>query len=109
MQEALRGKISIRKLRVMLEHLPLDNAVARELHGRWGDQMLLTHDISSSLRILITQQNNLYRAKGEQPAEPELIPVPDAMAPESVQVTDPERIQAEKDHLQMVLARSNPH
>lgn len=107
--DALRGKISIRQLRVMLENLPTDNAIVRELHGRWGDDQRIAHDISSSLRILITQHDNLYRPRGTAALEPKFLPTPETMAQELAAPVDTNKVQAERDFLQMVLSRPNPH
>lgn len=92
----------------MLEHLPIDNPARRELTGvPWDDGTILAHDMANSLRSGLTQTENLYRKKGQPPTKPELIPRPweqDDTA--DAEARDPEQVQAERDHLQAVLARN---
>lgn len=111
--QALRGKISPRQLRVMIEHLPQNNPIGRELDGPWDDLRLLIYDVSSQLRLLRAEVHNAIYEK--QIKDPELLPNPndpDGQAPTEQGPPDtrsPERIKYEQDHLLAVLARPNPH
>ncbi len=107
--DALEGRISTRQLRVMIEHLPPgNNAVSRQINGRWSDLETLLWHIDSDLRFIHTSFKNANRAKGVQAlGDPELIPIPG----ENSKPTDArskEQVVAEQDHLQAVLKRSNP-
>jgi len=106
--DALRGDISTRQLRVMVENLPPDNAAARLIRGAWGDLERLVHDVSCQLRLLNASYHNVNREKGKSPIEdPELLPTP-----EEIEAKRDDRpvdvVQAERDHLQLVLHRQNP-
>ncbi|WNM27555.1 hypothetical protein RN607_00715 [Demequina capsici] len=101
--EALNGRLSIRQLRVMVEHLPR-GPVDREVNGPWGDIEYLLHDIANSLRLLNTTYSNVHRPKGAPQRKPTFLPGPD----DKKQDADPrseQQIQAEQDHLLAVLAR----
>lgn len=105
--DALRGKISVRQLRVMVEHLPPNNAAARLLNGRWGDLERLIHDCSSQLRLFNTNYYNVNREKGKRAIEADLLPTPEELEtkPDS---RSPEQIQQGRQALQSVLNRPNP-
>lgn len=111
--QALRGLISTRQLRVMIEHLPQNNPIGRELDGPWTDLHLLIRDVSTQLRFLRAEVHNaLYEQKI---TEPELLPNPNDRGGTTgteqgpPDVRSPERIKYEQDHLLAVLARPNPH
>lgn len=109
---AIRGDISTRQLRVMVEHLPPDNPVAWHLGYRWGDIERLLHDISSQLRLYRADFYNAHRdpKKSRPMEEPELIPTPEEVAAREAEEDHrtPEQKQAEQAHLQLVLNRPNP-
>lgn len=91
----------------MVENLPPNNAVTRELFGMWGDDLLLAHDTNSRIRDLVIQNYNIHRGKDERLIEPEYLPKP-GNTEDAVPQVSPEVIQAERDHLQAVLNRPNP-
>lgn len=92
----------------MAEHLPPNNPAERELFGRWGEDLFMMHDISSSLRNLLVQNYNLHR--GDAPAEEAVhLSYPGKDETKADTWEDPIVVQAERDHLQMVLNRSDPH
>lgn len=111
--QALRGQISPRQLRVMIEHLPQNNPIGRELDGPWNDLHVLIHDVSTQLRLLRTEVHNAIYEK--KITDPELLPNPNdpgdatpaGQGPPDTR--SPERIKYEQDHLLAVLARPNPH
>ena len=105
--DALRRKITPRQLRVMLEHLPADSPVSRELNGPWTDQHYLLWHIASELRNVQATTVNLFVPKGKPRVEPEYLPTPQSSQQE--QEHSQEALQAEMDHFQMVLSRPNPH
>ena len=70
LREASQGKISVRQLRVMVEHLPPGNPAARVLDP-WRDTEHLLHDISTQLRGLNV---NFVSAMGGN--APEFVPYP---------------------------------
>ena len=105
--DALRGKISLRQLAVMLEHLPAHNAAERELAGEWDDLRWLAYDISCQLRVLNASIGNIFKKKGSPNREAVMLPSPnDRQAP--TQSVVPDRALYEAD-LQKVLNRKNPH
>lgn len=106
--EAMRGEISIRELRVALEHLPPGNAAQREIAGPWGDLEVLLHDVSSQLRLLNMNTYNINRKPGAQPiTDPQFIPTPEQLQAEQEQRSR-DQVEAERDHLMDVLRRKNP-
>lgn len=109
--DALTGDISVRQLRVMLEHLPPGNAAYRELHSPWDDSQWTDWDISTQLRILNWKVSSIYKKEGSpDPPEPDLLPTPDSLDEDTTETTRPrEVVQAERDYLQDVLGRPNPH
>lgn len=92
----------------MAEHLPPGNAAQRELHGRWGDDQILAHDISSSLRSLTTLMWNINRGKDQAEKEPTFLPTPAEAEAAAAQVRPAEQVEAERNHLQAILARPQP-
>ena len=109
--DALAGRISDRQLRVMLENLPPDNPVAWEYRDgdTWGETEWLLHDVSSALRALVTGYSNVHRAKGKPERETEYLPTLRERLDKHRVSTDTrprEQVQAERDHLQAVLART---
>lgn len=90
----------------MAAHLPPGNPVAREFNGPWGDDQRLAHDISSNLRALLTLTSNIYRAKDQPEKEPTFLPTPEEREAKAAQQRPAEQVQAERNHLQAVLART---
>lgn len=104
--DALSGRMSVRLLRVMVEHLPPENAVSRALVSSWGDTLRLLHDAASSLRMLTASYYNVHRGDGTPPLAYEPIPTPETSAPART-ARDPERAAAEQSHLLEVLHRAD--
>lgn len=74
--EAIRGEISVRQLRVMVEHLPAGSAYERATRGPWTDSERLQLSIESRLRDVLSQLaymaaafKSAYKVSGE-PADP---------------------------------------
>lgn len=64
--EALDGRITLRKLRVMIQHLPPGNAAARALYGPWTDAERLSHYTANAVGALLTLTNNVQAAQAKQ-------------------------------------------
>ncbi|XBH21614.1 hypothetical protein V5R04_15620 [Jonesiaceae bacterium BS-20] len=79
LREYLRGKITLRKLRVMIEGIPLTPAtpIGRVVNGPWGDQERLFHAIASEMRLQRISFYNVHRAEGSQMESFTEFPVPD--------------------------------
>lgn len=107
--DALRGKISLRKLRLMVEHLPPDNAVARLLRGPWGDPERIAHDSNTQLRSLRAELFNIVRGDKPPITDPDLLPTPETAKQKQAEVRPVATVRMEQDHLQAVLGRANPH
>lgn len=71
LQEVLRGEISLRKFRVMVEGVPLTatTPVGRAINGPWSDQHRLLHVIGSAMISLDTNFYNVHRERNATPAE----------------------------------------
>lgn len=68
--EFWRGEITIRKLRVMVEHLPPDSAHARAHHGNsWRDQEFMLAQIGDTLSVL-TEITRVVNSENEQFRQP---------------------------------------
>lgn len=106
--DALHGKISIRQLRVMVEHLPPDNAAARDERGPWGDLERIAHDSNSQIRFLRAEVYNIVRGDKPPITEPELLSTPESTRQEAAEVRPAEVVQTERNFLQSVLNRPNP-
>ena len=76
--DALRGHITTRQLRVMVEQLPADGTLNEALGGtRWLDTDWVLYDVSTQLRALNANLGNIFRAKGQPPHwPPTLLPRP---------------------------------
>ena len=72
----LDGTISLRRFRLMVEHLPPGNPLERARTGRWGDSEVLLWQIESRLRELQSLIFNVNRGKDQQPHETEYLPRP---------------------------------
>lgn len=104
---ALKGKISVRQLRVMIENLPPDNAVERHLRGHhWGDGHNLMWDVSTQLRTLVALYINAHLEKGKPRQNVDPVPHPDYTA--ETDTRSEYQKKAERDHLQAVLHRGDP-
>lgn len=88
--EVLDGRITLRKLRVMIEHLPPGNANERALYGRWTDTDRLLHHIANATGALLTLTSNVQAAKAKQ-EQHQFMPIP---APE---LTEFQRAQQEQE------------
>jgi len=87
----------------MVEHLPANNAAARDLNGPWGDTEYLLRDVANQLRTIAASYYNVHRAKGAQAQEPERIPTPDEIMRDNGRST--EQVKTEQDHLLVILSR----
>ncbi|WP_010549679.1 hypothetical protein [Brachybacterium paraconglomeratum] len=77
LREYFQGRVSLRQLRLMVEHLPLNAPAYRAAAGHgWTDETLLAWDASSQLRVLNAALANLFREKGAPPVQPDLLPAP---------------------------------
>ena len=60
--EAIRGEISVRQLRVMVQHLPAGSAYERATRGPWTDSERLQLATESRLRDVLAQLTYLAGA-----------------------------------------------
>lgn len=75
--DALRGQITVRRLRVMVEQLPADRRVSEAVgNTEWLDDQWLLHDISSQLRRLNAAIATIFRPKGSPEPTWEPLPTP---------------------------------
>lgn len=82
--EYLAGKITLRKLRVMIEHLPPGSAWHRARGGPWRDTESLLWSIESRLRDLTVATHNgaavtvaaITRKPARFVSEPKYLPTP---------------------------------
>lgn len=105
--DTLRGTTAVRQLRIMIDHLPPNNAVQRELAGPWDDKTWLLHDVSTQLRRLNANFYNKNRPKGQAAEAVKPVPTPETVAA-TKDAQDPVRTQLERDHLLAVVNRPNP-
>lgn len=97
--EVLRGEISLRRFRLMVEHLPPGNPFELALAGsRWGDLMFLLWDTNSQLRDLGTMYVNAHR-KGS-PIEPTYLDRPKSAAEVADEATQAAMDQEAQDELE---------
>lgn len=77
--EYLCGEITFRKLRVMVEAVPLDPStpIGRVISGPWSDTDRLLHVVASVLKTLNASYYNLNRPKGSEASRPEQVPTPE--------------------------------
>jgi hypothetical protein len=73
MKEFMRGHITHRELRVLIQHLPLNSAAYREKNGAWQDAEWISHAIESQIRLLRADLRAIATGQGEQP---EFLPTP---------------------------------
>ncbi|WP_175008116.1 hypothetical protein [Cellulosimicrobium sp. TH-20] len=88
--EYLDGRITLRKLRVMIEHLPPGSALHRALYGPWGDTERLLHAIANHGGALLTLTNNIQAAKAKQEQQ-QFVPIP------GLDLTEYQREQQEQE------------
>ena len=104
---ALTGEISTRQLRVMVEHLPPENAAIYDLYDLVTMREIM-HDVSDQLRLLRAEFSNVHRDKDQPPiTHPDLLPRPaqhDGAEPEKQA-----QVKAEQEHFLAVLNRPDPH
>lgn len=77
--EYIRGDITFRKLRVMVEGIPLDptTPLGRIIGGPWSDTERLLHMVAQGLMTLNASYRNVNRPKGSEATKPEKIPTPE--------------------------------
>lgn len=87
LSEFYAGDLSLRKLRVMIEHLPPGSAWHRARSGPWTDTEFLLHDIDSRLREVVVGVQNAAVAivstlagkhAGSPAPPPKFLPLPPA-------------------------------
>lgn len=103
LMDALKGLISVRQLRVMIEHLPRPNAITREIVGNeWSDHEWFIWDIDSQLRKLNTNFINAHR--GDNPVQKvELLPNPKTV--QDFETRSPEQIASDRASFKAVMDR----
>ncbi|RZU61737.1 hypothetical protein [Zhihengliuella halotolerans] len=106
--EALAGEITVRKFRVMLEHLPPANPVARELDSAWSQSEWLLWHIDSRVASLHAAFSSALRAKGAAPVEPKFLDTPKSRADPAQKARIEQKHEAERADLMSVLARPDP-
>lgn len=76
--EYLRGEITLRKLRVMVEAIPIDAStpVGRKIVGPWDALTHLTWAGASAMRNLSASYHNVHKREGVEPVTPEPLPTP---------------------------------
>lgn len=95
MLQALRGELSVRQLRVMVDNLDLDRPLSRATGGgRWLEQDWLLHDVDTVLRKLAGAYLSVNRAAGEPAVDLGVWPSPDLDA-DAVPQVDEEQLAAE--------------
>lgn len=77
--EYLRGEISLRKLRVMVEGIPLtpETPVGRAVLGPWGDRDRMLRLAVWELQRLNASYYNAHRGQGAEAATPRPLPEPE--------------------------------
>lgn len=109
LREVLLGKISVRKFRVMLQHLPPGNAAQRAIHGPWGDRESLLHSIDSRLAWLQASYYNSHVKEGVPPMEPVYLPTPDKEHDADQRAYEQQVLEQQRNEMQAALNRPNPH
>lgn len=104
--EYMRGQISLRKLRVMVEHLPPGNAAARVV-SPWSDVENLLHDIDSQLRALRALTYNIHRGKDQLAEQPDFIPKPPTRQQREADQRAAEQHARERAELLTTIARTS--
>lgn len=112
--EAIRGEISLRQLRLMIEYLPPDSMYHHVTQSPWRDHELLLLDIDSRLRDLVTLQSATYSAlraahqlRGAWPQDPAYIEPPPVPEWDAADETADQRREAERAELDALMHRTN--
>jgi hypothetical protein len=71
-----RGTLSARRVRVLIEHLPRDAALVRELHGETADWGLTEHLLAAAVDELAAGNWLFVSANRDEHAEPPERPKP---------------------------------
>lgn len=112
--EFLAGKITLRKLRVMIEHLPPDSAWHRHRSGPWSGQEWLLWNVESRLRELLVATHNgaaatvgaIVRKQAPMVQAPKLLPTPPRPAHEESDPAVPGPGALERTELSALVHRS---
>lgn len=93
-----RGRLSSRRLRVLIQHLPRDAALVRALHGEEAEWGLTEHLLAAAVDHLAAG-NWLFASahtpeNGDPPPRPDPIQRPGLNAPDRDQGATPEQIAA---------------
>ena len=93
-----RGRLSARRLRVLIQHLPRDAALVRALHGEEGEWGLTEHLLAAVVDLLAAGNWQFAAAHtpehADPPERPAPIPRPGLDAPEPTSTATPEQIAA---------------
>ncbi|WP_260470470.1 DUF5361 domain-containing protein [Streptomyces sp. RP5T] len=82
-----RGRLSSRRLRVLVEHLPADSSYARAVHGEQADWTVTDHLLAAAVDHLAVANwmfATVHRDEDAEPADyPEAVPRPSRANTES--------------------------
>lgn len=93
----------------MVEHLPPGGPVERELGSIWNDDTRILHSIDSSMRRANALFFNAYKGKDQQAETPEYLPTPETRLSPEQEAEQAAYEGRQRDELQAVLNRPNPH
>lgn len=107
LSEYLRGEITLRKLRVMVNGIPAtpDTPLGRIINGPWSDRERLLHVMAETLMNLDVNFYNAHREKGSEPRDRKPLWKPELTAYQADTATagqahrDVEETRAIEDHL----------
>lgn len=105
----LRGKISARQLRVLVEGLPPDSAFHRaSRENDWGDETWIERDSNSLLRMLLYTVQSALSDK-RKPPKPDFLPSPldSRTVQDDAEAEYLEQLESEMDELQVRLFANN--
>lgn len=94
-----RGELTLRRLRVLIEHLPPDSASAHAVAGfdgalaSWSLTDVLLGRVSDELAALRWQWESAHLQKGKRPRK-----APESVLPRAEQKSDPESIPVVSPH-----------
>ncbi|MET8076252.1 hypothetical protein [Streptomyces sp. NPDC005303] len=84
-----RGRLSSRRLRVLVEHLPADSSFARAVHGEQAEWTVTDHLLAAVVDHLAVANwmfATVHRDEDAEPAEyPEAVPRPSGATVEAVE------------------------
>ncbi|WP_249126310.1 DUF5361 domain-containing protein [Streptomyces sp. A2-16] len=108
-----RGRLSSRRLRVLVEHLPSDSSYARAVHGEQADWTVTDHLLAAAVDHLAVANwmfATVHRDEDAEPAEyPEAVPRPGDGATEgSAQGTRPPAAEQGASAAEIVAFLSTP-